>query len=51
MLLACPFVIFGLAEAVGLVRRRRQTALAQRIKEPRRGREGQAAPPRRLTQG
>jgi hypothetical protein len=37
LLFACPFVIFGLAEAVGLVRRRRQLAVAQRTKESRRG--------------
>jgi hypothetical protein len=37
LLFACPFVIFALAEAVGLARRRRQSAVAQRAKEPRRG--------------
>ena len=51
MLFACPFVIFGLAEAVGLVRRRRQTALAQRTKEPRRGLDERAVRPRRLNRG
>ncbi|MEA3015155.1 MAG: hypothetical protein QOD42_3700 [Sphingomonadales bacterium] len=51
MLFACPFVIFGLAEAVGLVRRRRQTAVAQRTKGPRRGADEPAVRPRRLTRG
>jgi hypothetical protein len=35
LLFACPFVIFGVAEAVGLLRRRRQAVIAQRIKRPR----------------
>jgi hypothetical protein len=51
LLFACPFAIFGLVEAVGLVRRRRQLAVAQRTKAPRRGADEPAVRPRRLTRG
>lgn len=50
-LFAAPFVIFGVAEAVGFIRRRRQTAIAQRPKEPRPAAAARPARPRRLTRG
>jgi len=34
LLFACPFVIFGVAETVAMVRRRREAAIAQRTKRP-----------------
>jgi hypothetical protein len=51
LLFAAPFAIFGIAEAVGMIRRRRQSAVAQRLKEPRPDPALPPVRPRRLTRG